>query len=244
MNVDGPDFRHLVPDKDFESDSFSLVLLREARMLSRFLLAPRGLVGLDAPPTTSRDHLLLGNLPSNDNVGAGVTESTRRAVQFTMGRQIRGLVSIELRLDYASGSPVLELRDHQGDSGPGPHVLARFHTPPLAEDRIQTYRFFPTQAFTLQANTSYWLYVYGGNPRGLGWFGSLPIRTPTGGAATVGLSVVSFDCGETWPVQNMSLYPGFQINGTTGLPTRTPEWSALALLVLGVSCLGKCVELF
>lgn len=174
-----------------------------------------------------RAAIILGNLPPTNDLGnSNLSSGARKAVSFTMGPQDATLDSVNLRLDYNGGTPVLELRNDTGGADPGGSVLASFTTPGSLSG-IQTYTFLPTGSYTLLAGQKYWLYAYG-SAGTVQWKASSPSLTPSGSLATYGAYRGSSDGGLSWNAS--STLNTFQLNGTL---VPVPEPASLVLMGLG-----------
>jgi len=181
----------------------------------------------------ARADLIIGNLPGNNNTFSNIGEGLTAAMGFTMGSSSYSLTDAKVVLTLSAvtaspasseNAPLLQLwSDTSG--APGASQLT-FTNPSLSNGTALTFTFTPSTAFTLQANTSYFLYLTSSNAAGayFNWVGSSPAVTPTGTGATYLKS--------TTTVEN-----SFQIDGTaasTDSVTGVPEPSTLFIVAVTV----------
>ncbi len=206
--------------------------------LPRFVPPCRSLLAVVAlstamPSASARAGLILGNLSGNDLNAFSLYDTSRKAVSFTMGTQSYVLDDAVLRLNYGTGSPIVELRDDVGGSSPGNTVLATFTTPGAGGGGIQDYTFTPTSAFTLAASTKYWLYVYGsgvGFGQAAFWYRSSANDAPAGPGATFDIYSDTNNGGFSWNT-NSSTFNKFELHGT---PVAVPEPSSMWFAAVAV----------
>lgn len=165
-----------------------------------------------ALPAPARAQTIIGNLPPQGSEQvSNELESSRGAVSFRMNAGAYNLDGVKLRLSLFNGiggaeinnnpAPLVELRD-DGGTVPGSNVLTTFQNPTFSGGNAATdYTFLPGSAVTLEANTKYWVYVYGAAGGGeYFWYRSTTGVTPTSpsGAATFGEFRRSQSSGATW----------------------------------------------
>jgi hypothetical protein len=199
-------------------------------MFHRLILA---VVLLVAASSSARAEIILGNLVgSNDATPTGLHSNLHRAIAFSMGSLSFTLDSLILRLNYLSGTPVVQLKN-DGGTEPGNTVVANFTPPPVNGGGLQNYTFTPNASTTLAANTTYWLEVSAvddfNNP--IQWSRSDPALTPTPAAATF-LDSKTFS-GGSW--SGSTQINTFQLNGTQ--VSAVPEPTSF-LLVAGLAEAG------
>lgn len=176
-----------------------------------------GLAVATAGRATAGPTLVIGNLPGNNNNLANIGEGLTADVGFTMGSTSYTLAdaTLELRLGApSSNAPLLQLRaDTSGSPGA---VLETFTTPGSLPTGDNPITFTPSTPFTLQANTSYFLYLTSSTTTGAfyNWLGSNPVVNPTGPGAT-------YLAGSASPTGPLS----FQVDGT--VVAAVPEPSTL-----------------
>ena len=146
--------------------------------------------------------VILGNYPfANDNTqSAALSDSRQKAFRFTMGSDSLGAGDLVLRLrNFDIGDElIVELRDFTGSNlNPGSNSLLTFGSPTPGGADIADYVFTPNGAFTLQANTTYWLVVSGGVGSSFDWMASSP-GIPPSGLATFGSSSFTTNGGTSW----------------------------------------------
>jgi hypothetical protein len=131
---------------------------------------------------------LISNLPGNDGTqSASLGPSRVKGMGFTMPGDAYSLVSLTMRLQtYGAGTaPIVEIWSDAGGV-PGTSLIT-LNNPSFAPSGIANYDFVPPAAFTLLANTTYWIVAYG--PAGApayDWKASSPAVTPTGLATHAG----------------------------------------------------------
>lgn len=220
-------------------------------MLSRHFRSGAGRAGLLAlpllfAPLPGHAQTIIGNLPgegseqvTNENF------NSRGAVSFRMTSDAYNLSAVILRLSFFNGigtetnnnpNPIVELRSDNG-SLPG-SVLTTFNNPTFSGGNVATdYTFQPGSAVTLEANTKYWLHLYGADGSGeYFWYRSGPEKTPTSptGAATFTGYLRSQDSGANWFDDGRK--NTFEIQGTLRSTALVPE-PASALLFLPAAAL-------
>jgi len=145
----------------------------------------------------ARADLIIGNLPGNNsNVSVIGALGSTAAMGFTMGSSSYTLTDAELVLTLTaptasppslSNAPLLQLRSDVSGA-PGASLLT-FTNPDFTKVTPltpSTFTFTPSTPFTLQANTSYFLYLASSTTLGAPflWDASKPAVTPTGSGAT------------------------------------------------------------
>lgn len=171
--------------------------------------------------SSARADLILGNLTGNDLNAFPLYSTSRKAVSFTMGSQSYLLDDVVLRLDYGTGTPIVELRNDVGGSSPGDTVLTTFNTPGINGGGIQDYTFTPTSSFTLAANTKYWMYVYGSGAdfsQSSFWYRSSANSAPAGPGATFDIYSDTNNGGSSWNT-NSTTYNKFEVHGSVPEPS-------------------------
>jgi hypothetical protein len=143
-------------------------------------------VALVAWAIPARADIIVGNLSSNDNNFSNVGEGLNAAMGFTMNNSSYSLTSAELVLTLqapASDAPLLQLWSDV-DNAPGA-ALMTFNNSTLSAGTDQSFTFTPPTAFTLQANTAYFLYLTSETATGafFQWAGGNPGLQPTGDGA-------------------------------------------------------------
>lgn len=122
--------------------------------------------------------------------GAIVGSLTRSLAQgFTMGSSDYQLDSVTMGLQVDAGGRNFDLQLFSGSPDPGGSALVSFTVPVLNTTGKGLYTFTPDVAFTLQANTTYWLVAYAlqtGSPNQIRWLVSNPGVAPTGIATYAG----------------------------------------------------------
>jgi hypothetical protein len=150
--------------------------------------------------------VILGNYPpaNNTTLTADVDNLRRKAMSFAMpAGSDYFITSITLRLgNYITpgDSAVLEIRNHTGSTtAPGLTTIGAFVAPASASSAISDFVFTPVGTVTLQAGTSYWIYLSGANSTtSFDWRGSSPAIIPTGIAAYGGQSLFTTNGGTSW----------------------------------------------
>lgn len=190
------------------------------KSLSRYWLAALTML-LTSSAVPSRANVVIGNLAGthNNNNFSNVGQGLTAAMGFTTGSSSISLTDVELVLTLqapASDAPLLQLRSN-ASGAPGVSLLT-FTNPTLSSGTDLTYTFTPSSAFTLQANTTYWLYLTSSSSTGayFEWAGGNPAVTPTGSGAT-------YSGTTTGVVDN------FQIDGQPAV--LVPEPSTLFIVV-------------
>jgi hypothetical protein len=179
-------------------------------------------------PAPVRAELIIGNFPSSpDTFGTNVYNTNRKAMEFVMGATPYVLDEAVLRMNFQSGTPIVEIRTDDGGGHPG-SLFASLTAPDANGGGPQSYSFTPTSPTTLAAGTKYWLYVYGVDANPVFWYRSNPNATPSGGGATFEDSLISNSSGSpgTWSA-NFSTLNSFELLGHT---PAVPEPSSLALI--------------
>jgi len=137
-------------------------------------------------PASVHAETILGNLPpaNDDTQFAQHSNLRKKAKSFTMpaGESTNiGNLTLRLRNYTTAGEVVAELRNDSGDPQiPGDTILLSFEVPPPGGEDIQDYILTPSDSYTLQAETTYWLIVYGIDGGSFDWMASDPGITPTG----------------------------------------------------------------
>lgn len=164
--------------------------------------------------------IVLGNLPQTNDTGttADVDNLRRKALSFAMpAGSDYNITSITLRLgNYITPADVavLEIRNHTGSTtAPGLTVVGSFIAPASGSATIASFVFAPSGTVTLQAGTSYWIYLSGADPvTSFDWRGSSPSITPTGIATYGGQSLFTTNGGTSWT--SSATINSFLIEGT------------------------------
>jgi hypothetical protein len=145
---------------------------------------------------------LIGNLQSSYNNDSNIGQGLTAAMGFTMGSSSYSLTDAQVVLTLQavtsnppslSNAPLLQLwSDVSGAPGA---ALLTFTAPTLTNGTAQTFTFTPSSSFSLQANTSYFLYLTSSNSGGayFQWLADNPGVTPTGPGATFLSSTTSVD---------------------------------------------------
>jgi hypothetical protein len=203
---------------------------KESKMRSTIV---SGVLALGLLGTTASAAVVIGNYPpANDGTqSAGLNLTRRKALSFTMpAGDAYNITSVTLRLgNYLTpdDNVLLEIRDHTGvTTAPGAAVLGTFTAPGSGSTAVGDFVFTPNGTVTLQAATSYWIYVYG-DVGAFDWKASNPGITPTGIATYGGSSLFTSNSGTTW--SNSSGLNTFQIDGEL-----VPAPGALAIMGLGL----------
>lgn len=195
-------------------------------------------VGLSTGARPAAAQTIIGNFPpTNDSSSSADLDTLRyKALGFTIGATAYTLTGVRLRLDTKNeNTGIVELRNDSGGVDPGASVVVGFNNPSPGEG-VGTYTFTPTSAFTLQANTKYWLVVRGTTDTGWDWRGSSPGVTPTGPGATFGGNRFSTNGGSSW--SSSSIVNSFEILGTIGDASAVPEPSAALLFLPALAVVG------
>lgn len=184
------------------------------------------------------DSGLDGTTASNLSAGGG------KALGFTMGGTSFTLDNIQMRLGTnnvanANSSSVISLYSSTTDGANSTWkpstLLASFITPTFTGTATQNYTLSLPTAFTLSANTTYWVVAYStnGNIGVLTWLGTSSTPTTSGGVSVSGLSGW-FNAGQG---NNPNLWTGTSAlyNDLVITATAIPEPSAIALLGLGLT---------
>lgn len=185
--------------------------------------------------TSASAAVVIGNYPpTNDGTqSASLGPARRKALMFTMpAGSGYNITSVTLRLgNYLNPGEdaLLEIRDHAGVlTAPGANVVGTFTAPASGSTAIGDFTFSPNGTVTLQAATSYWIYVYGATGASFDWKASSPGITPTGIATYGGGSLFTSNSGTTW--SNSTSLNTFQIDGEL-----VPAPGALAVVALGLA---------
>jgi hypothetical protein len=188
------------------------------------------IVVLAAGAMPARAQIVLGNLSSNDNNFSNVGQGLTAAMGFTMGNTGYSLTSAELVLTLqapASDAPVLQLWSENSKGAPGASLLTFKSASALTAGTDETVTFSAANAFTLQANTTYFLYLTSSTKTGafFQWAGGNPGVTPTGAGATY--------FGTTTGVID-----NFQLNGTAMVLSPEPSSFLIVAIVAPLGGLG------
>ena len=204
------------------------------------LWAGLALVLLGLAPAVGRANVILGNLGTvaTDGSSQPIDKGNWFAASFTMNSLAYSLsdVQITLRGDPASDT-TFTLQSNATvptPSHPSGTNLVTF-TNPTFGGGTTTYTFPAGSAFTLAANTTYWL-VGHTNSSATDWITSNPQTNPSGSGATFGTYAQSTNSGVTW-TNTTANSPKFQLDGT---PAGVPEPSSL-VLVGTVACVATAV---
>ncbi len=158
---------------------------------------------------------LISNLDGNDATqSADLDELRNKGMGFTMPGDEYVLDSVTLRLATfgANVAPIVEIWNDVGGL-PGASLVTLVN-PVFAASGIANYDFTPPGAFTLSANTTYWIVAYGqaGADR-YDWKASSPAVIPTGPATHAG---ALFDTNGPPPTTTSSIICSYAVNGSAG----------------------------
>ncbi len=149
--------------------------------------------------------IILGNYPppNDGTLTATVNNLRRKAIAFAMPAGLGyNITSITLRLGNYDPADLafLEIRDHNGTStSPGAGIVGTFTAPVGLGPAIGDYVFTPNGTITLNAGTSYWIYLHGGaTPSAFDWRAASPGVTPTGIATYGPGNLFTTNSGSTW----------------------------------------------
>jgi hypothetical protein len=204
--------------------------------VTRVLRAGTFVVLLGLAPAVGRADVIIGNLGAADGNSLSFNGSSWDAASFTMGSQAYSLADVQITLTSNPASSSTFVLESDASGVPSGTVVSTFSThSPDFTNSTTTYTFTPDSAFTLAANTTYWL-VASTTSGGSGGSDSIPVTFPAGGGATFGNYATSTSSGSAWTIDNSNAAK-FQIDGTLA---SVPEPSSL-LLVGTVACVAAAV---
>lgn len=192
-----------------------------------------------------RADIIFGNLPNTgDGAQSGISNTSGKAIGFTMAGNSYDLTSVTLRLNSvgqtANDVPVVRIYT---SSGTAPSVsLGTLTNPTFNPSGTANYVFTPATSITLAANTSYFLTVHqavSASPDiGFNWLAGSPSTLPTSvaGIATSPTAVFGFNTNPTTWTSASSTYNWFQIDGTL---SAVPEPGTYAAIT-GAAALAAC----
>lgn len=167
--------------------------------------------------------VIISNIADADNSGTrfgpvGVSTTIYKAGGFMMGAQDFQLDSVAIDISDILVTGDLDVSLYSDAGGAPGSQLVALSSPTIGPDGV--YTMTPNSAFTLEANTSYWVYV--NNPGTADFLWDASNATPTGAHATsIGYH---FNGGVS------SFMNKFEVNGSIPAPA-----SALALGALGLA---------
>lgn len=154
--------------------------------------------------------------PANDSTQSAFLNDQRiKAIAFTMPAAGDDYFLTGVRLRLGNYDPnetvILQIREHTGsNTAPGANVLMTFTGPPGQGVANADYGFTPNGTLTLQAGSSYWVYVGGFAGQSFDWKASSPGIVPTG-IATYGANLFTTNAGGSW--SNSTIINTFLIEG-------------------------------
>lgn len=183
-------------------------------------------IGVTIAPNSAQAINLIGNLSSGNplsttddtTIGVGFwSRDTVKAVSFSLSSDSDyTLDNVVLALsDYTdSNLPSVTIRNSTGGTTPGSTILGTLTNPSANDGSAAQFTFTPNSSFTLQANTTYWLYVDHTLVSDFDFFRWLTLNpnTPPSGLANFGNYAFSSNGGSRFI--SSSVFNAFQINAT------------------------------
>lgn len=188
-------------------------------------------------PSANAD-LVIGNLPatSDTTLSAGLNNLRVKAIRFTMGNDAYDVDNVILRLaNYGvAGEAFAQIRDFNGSTtSVGTTTLLSFTPSAPGGAPAAEYTFTASSAFTLQANTSYWLVVGGIAGQAFDWRATTSTTSdPYVGPATFNNGLFTTNGGTSWSASASRNY--FQLNGSQPIPEPATAWLLAGLAGVSV----------
>jgi len=136
---------------------------------------------------------LISNLTGAENAAVSLDSGRVAAVGFTMPDSSYTLTAARLKLEVGAGesdSIVVRLFRNSGGNPSGPAIFTFLRPVFIPENNQPTVStFFPPTAYTLQADSTYWIVVYNQGSGSVGWTTGSPSLTPTGIATFAGARI-------------------------------------------------------
>ena len=208
-------------------------------MLKRTFLGVVAVLAFELPASGA---IIINNPFVDGNSQTAMADDRIKGMGFTMGGAAFDLNSVSLRMCFATGAdvctgiagaslgiPVLRLFSDNGGL-PGSELLT--FTNPAFGLGYADYTFLAPSAFTLQANTSYWLVLHSSNDGEFTWEANNPQTTPSGAFAIHLGSLFGAAGAPTPPTVGSGILNIYSLDGTAVVPE--PSTILLSIVGLGV----------